>query len=209
MTFHWNTQLSLPKVWGFPKTEWGIAFIVSSDYTHFDHPDSKTVISIAVTILDQPSKITGKTANETSTRNELFPEIMRQLKESFPLPIPTHIIFTPTLQYKYTTTNDGWQDDDTAYVNTKGLTLSPSSHTIKGLYSLGTHNGQSQYKFTSMESACANGVSLANDLTCTGTGLKSTSKLITITFVVRVVLVVLVALVVFIKVFKSPQRKIK
>lgn len=46
IVFHWNEQLVLPVVYGFPLSKWGITFIVLSDYMPFN--ESKTVISTCI-----------------------------------------------------------------------------------------------------------------------------------------------------------------
>ena len=38
--FHWNQKINLPKIWGFPSNQWGIIYIVYSDYMKFKHKDS-------------------------------------------------------------------------------------------------------------------------------------------------------------------------
>ena len=60
VSFHWDNKLKLPKVYGFPKTAWGVGFIVLSDYMTFDESTSKTVISTAITITDEKSLNNGK-----------------------------------------------------------------------------------------------------------------------------------------------------
>ena len=35
VTFHWSKKLELNKIYGFPKTEWGLAYIVLTDYMEF------------------------------------------------------------------------------------------------------------------------------------------------------------------------------
>ena len=78
VSFHWDNKLKLPKVYGFPKTAWGVGFIVLSDYMTFDESTSKTVISTAITITDEKSLNNGKTANECNY-NQLINELRRCL----------------------------------------------------------------------------------------------------------------------------------
>jgi hypothetical protein len=163
VTFHWNKSLQLNKVYGFPKSSWGVAFIVLSDYMKFTEQDSKTVISTAVTINDRKSNNNNKTADEC-TDQELVDEIFLQLKEAYPdLPPPTISIISPGVKF-----NDNIKrriSEDTAYIITSGKGYLPfKNEIIPNMYNLGTHNGQSYYKFTSLESAVSNSVVLSKKL---------------------------------------------
>jgi hypothetical protein len=158
VTLHWDKRLLLPKVYGFPKTSWGIAYIVLSDYMHFNEKSSQTVISAAITITDKPSLRIHKTADQCDL-NELITEIYHQLLESFPhLPLPTTTMVSPGIYYE----NNKWKSIDTAYISTSKENVLPfESDTISNLYNVGTHNGKNKYKFTSLESAVTNAVELS------------------------------------------------
>ena len=158
-TFHWDTDLKLDKIWGFPKTEWGIAFIVLSDYMDLKQDISKTVISTAITITDVKSTLTNRLPDECS-KEELLQEIYMQLKISYPLlPTPTFSILSPGVIFDKTK----WISKDTAFISTTQQPfLHPQSKTVSNLYSLGTHNGAQMYNFTSLESAVTNGISLSH-----------------------------------------------
>jgi hypothetical protein len=163
VSFHWDNKLKLPKVYGFPKTAWGVGFIVLSDYMTFDESTSKTVISTAITITDEKSLNNGKTANECNY-NQLINELFLQLKESFPnLPDPTKIVLSPEVHYN--TVLQKWQSDNTAFISTSNKGNLPfHNNIIDNMYNLGTHNGKSYYKFTSLESAVSNAVVLSKEL---------------------------------------------
>ncbi len=165
ITFHWNTQLKLPKVYGFPKTSWGIAYIVLSDYMSFNEIASKTVISAAITITDKYSNTINKTANQCYDKNEIINETFNQLKSSFPdLPLPTISLLSPGVYYDIQ--NQKWTSIDTAYISNinQDFNLDFSSKTISNLFNVGTHNNKSLYKFTSLESATTNAVALSHIL---------------------------------------------
>ena len=165
ITFHWNTKLDLPKVYGFPKTSWGIAYIVLSDYMSFNEAASQTVISAAITITDKLSNTINKTANQSNDKNEIINETFNQLKESFPnLPLPTISLLSPGIYYD--TDLQKWTSIDTAYISNidKDVNLDFSSKTISNLFNVGTHNNKSLYKFTSLESAVTNAVKLSHIL---------------------------------------------
>lgn len=161
-TFHWDTRIDLPKVYGFPKSEWGIAFIVLTDYMNFEENISKTVISTAITITDVKSK-SGKLPNECS-ETELLQEIYNQLKDSFPLlPEPSASVLSPAIVYDNNTKK--WISQDTAFISTTNQPfMNSQSQIYKNLYTLGTHNGYHDrlMNFTSMESAVINGISLSH-----------------------------------------------
>lgn len=165
ISYHWDSTLILPKVYGFPSSEWGVGFIVMTDYMNFKEKSSATVISVMATILDQKSSAINKTANQCSTQKEVIDEVFRQLNISFSgaLTQPSVAIMTPNIYYDK---HEGeWESSDTAYiaaVNTKPLPFHSTKYDK--LYTLGTHNGKSVYKFTSMESAVTNAISLSHEL---------------------------------------------
>lgn len=156
VSFHWNKKLELPKVWGFPKSDWGVAFIVLSDYMKPNLNDN-TVISTCVTIQNAKSSVTGKTMYE-SNKEELIAEVFRQLKISFPdLPDYDKAILHPTVKYH----DNKWIEDDQAYVETYKSEFIPAESSVyENHYFVGTQNGKSYYRFTSMESAVTNALYL-------------------------------------------------
>lgn len=161
IAFHWDKITNLKDIWGFPKTEWGIAFIVLSNYMKFNDPRSKMVISTCVTKPDSLSSYINKTANQCD-QNELKKEVFRQLKISFPeLPEPSFIIINPNVNK----INNKWIEPDTAFIQTyNNKPLSAFSEITKNLYQVGTQNGNSKYSFTTMESAVTNSIVFANKI---------------------------------------------
>jgi hypothetical protein len=188
MTFHWDTILNLDNVYGFPKTEWGVAFIVLTDYMKFEETISKTVISLAVTITDQKSSRINKTPNECS-ETELIQEVFYQLTLAFPnLPQPTLSLLSPGVIYK----NNQWISKDTAFISTSQQPfLDSSSKTINNLYNLGTHNGNHLYKFTSLESAVTNGLSLATKIYPVIQTKYTITSSIQVTDVIRIIIIII------------------
>jgi hypothetical protein len=159
VTFHWNQKIKLNDTTNFAtNTEWSILQDVMSDVMVFDNKSSKTVISCAITERDVKSKRINKTANEC-TKKELIDEIYYQLLSKFPnLPTPTISVLSPGNYIN----NNKWIDIDTAFIATPNNNYIPfQSKTIPSLYNLGTHNGNSYYNFTSMETAVSNAKSLA------------------------------------------------
>jgi len=188
MIFHWDTILNLDKVYGFPKTEWGVAFIVLTDYMQFEETVSKTVISLAVTITDKKSSRINKTPNECS-ESELIQEVFYQLTLAFPyLPQPTFSLLSPGVIYK----NNQWISTDTAFISTSQQPfLDSSSKTINNLYNLGTHNGNHLYKFTSLESAVTNGLSLATKIYPDIQTKYTITSTIQLTDIIRIIIIIL------------------
>ena len=159
--FHWDTKINLDKVWGFPKSNWGIAFIILSDYMYFSDDRSLTVISTCITLPNSISSVLNKTSNQVTDKNELISEVFRQLKESFPsLPTPTYSILSPTVYRD----NNKWIEQDSAYVRTNQNLFLPSHGSMSNLYNVGTQNGKSPYNFTSFESAVSNAIAFVHHI---------------------------------------------
>jgi len=200
ITMHWKQILDLPKIQGFPSTDWGVAFIVLSNYMKFNDKieleNSRTVISTCITFPERKSSVTNKTAHE-STLKEIYPEVLRQLKISYPnLPDPAHMILSPQV-YKDNKTNK-WVNIDTAYVLTDANKSLPFySKLFKNLYNCGTHNGYSNYHFTSMESAVSNAKGLAINLepSIKNKEIKKTYEISGILYVILVIVVFYIILI--------------
>lgn len=195
ISFHWNKKLDLKKIYGFPKTEWGIAFVVMTDYTSFAENDSQTVISSAITIVDIPNS-SGKTANQSS-RQELIHQVFSVLKSIYPeLPEPTASIISPEITFD--TLENRYKSIDTAFINTsKSRNLQFQNGKVQNMYTLGTHNGKSLYKFTSLESAVTNGVMLSK-IICSGNSKIELTKSTSISDIFRIsVIIILLSILLF------------
>lgn len=196
VSFHWNTKINIPKVWGFPSSEWGIAFIVLSEYMNTNNNDGVT-ISTCVTKQDTVSSVTGKTMQQ-SNEQELIEEVFRQLKLSFPnIPIYDKAIVHPNVKY----INNKWIEDDTAYVETYKYQFVKATHPeYKGLYYVGSHNGNSNYNFTSFESAVTNALHALNKMEGVSTiNIKKPFELITLIRWLLIFILVLIILIIIIK----------
>lgn len=165
VTLHWKEKLELEKIWGFPASDWGLAFIILSNYMKFNDPgEYQTVISTSITFTDRKSSVTNKTADE-STLEEVYQEILRQLRQSYPnISNPDKMIKSP--QVYYDDNIKKWINTDTAFVTT----INPKQHLpfksklYSNLYNCGAQNGKSKYYFTSLETAIANALALFNEL---------------------------------------------
>ena len=195
--FHWKNSdeinnINLANIWGFPKTEWGIAFIVLSNYMNFEDDRSKLVISTCITKTDTVSSFTGKTANQ-SNEDELKSEVFRQLKISFHnLPEPTYSIINPNVKVE----NDKWIEPDTAFIETyENKPLSAYSKITSNLYQVGTQNGKSKYEFTSLESAITNAIVFANEVELETKKIIKKRNMIEINDVIRFFILILIFVV--------------
>jgi hypothetical protein len=150
LTFHYKNEVTLPKLNGFPRTPWGIGFVILSNFMDFktDEP-SKTVISICISMLNVPNE-EGKTVNQCSKE-----EIIKYVKEQLSFfPNPDLIIISPTIKK----INDVWINEDTAYVITTEQRFIKSKDKLSNLYYVGIHNGNSSYYVTTIESAVQNAI---------------------------------------------------
>lgn len=150
LTFHYKNDVTLPKLNGFPRTPWGIGFVILSNFMNFktDEP-SKTVISICITMLNVPNE-KGKTANQSSHE-----EIIKYVKEQLSFfPNPDLVIISPTIKRG----GNVWINEDTAYVVTTEQRFIKPKGNISNLYYVGIHNGNSSYNFTAIESAVQNAI---------------------------------------------------
>jgi hypothetical protein len=150
LTFHYKNEVTLPKFNGFPRTPWGIGFVILSNFMDFktDEP-SKTVISICISMLNIPNE-EGKTANQCSKE-----EIIKYVKEQLSFfPNPDLVIISPTIKRS----GDVWINEDTAYVVTTEQRFIKPKGKLSNLYYVGIHNGNSSYNFTAIESAVQNAI---------------------------------------------------
>jgi hypothetical protein len=151
ITFHWNKKIDITSKWGFPATDWGIASLVLSDY--FNTND--TIISVGITRVDSPTKTAAgiyQTARN-ATDEILIAETFRQLNYIYALPQYDSAVIGSRI------------GSESAYIQSAAdPSPLPSHGSITGLYNVGTQNGESQYSFTSMETAVVNAVALANKI---------------------------------------------
>jgi hypothetical protein len=148
LTFHYfSKDVKLPKLNGFPRTPWGIGFIIISDFMDFEGEPSKQCISICISMTDVPNEL-GKTANN-STMTEIIDHVKKQLSM---FPTPDKVIVSPQV----VRSGDKWINLDTAYVLTTDQKYLDYKSIYNNLFAVGIFNGNSTYNFTSMESAVQN-----------------------------------------------------
>lgn len=184
ITFHWKNKVNLPKVWGYPKTDWGIVHVVLSDYMNLNSP---TVISTSISVFDSSSYL-GKTPDECS-KDELIEEVLRQLRLSYPdLPNPDKSI----MDYPHKVSGK-WHVEDLPFMLTEYGYI-PFSTEYDNIYICGTQNGASTYPFTSAESAVKNAIKLVNTLEDTKIHLSS-SFTIRQVFMILLVFIIIIILI--------------
>ena len=160
--FHWRSVLQVPKIWGYPRTSWGVGNIVLSDYMDFNDPRSKTVISTVITMPNHASDHLQLSANDIGDKRAVMNETFRQLKQIYPdLPDPDYQFLT---QSEYDANRREWMPFNHAFMTTTHGHVPNRSVLYDNWYNCGVQNGNSTYSFTSMESAVANAVHLATEL---------------------------------------------
>ena len=183
ITFHWTNEQNLKKIWGFPKTSWGIAFVNMSDYLKGEL--SGTIISTAIT-KHEVSPYTNKVPNECN-RYELANEVLRQLRLSYPnLSNPDYFVMNQNRKI-----NGKWISDHTAFGFTKYGYLNERT-LYPNLFTCGTHNGHHTYSFTTLESAISNAVYLANMLEPNSKNKYKIKRGVTVKFLIIFLLLVLI-----------------
>jgi len=160
ITFHWKKkEQNIQSIHGFPTGEWGVLFIVLSDYMDMKHEYSKTLISCCVSYIDRTSTFTGKTANQ-STTEEVLEETFRQLKTVMPLlSKPDVSLMSPQNSYDYK--NQTWTQHDISYFSSNKEKPLKNHGSIKNLYNVGPQNGHTQIALTTLEAAVSNALALA------------------------------------------------
>lgn len=140
VAYHFERDARVLDHEGFRSTPWGIIYL---DMPFAD--ERYKVLSVAATKWNVPSPATGKTLKQhMKEKNDdaIIAEIERQLR----LPSKPVRAAIPTGTYF-----------DTAFVAAARAGHWPAKLACcSGLFSVGTHNGLSDYRFTSMESAVQN-----------------------------------------------------
>jgi len=150
ITFHWDVAIDLPVIWDYPQYDWGIMSIILSDF--FKSGESKTLISTSLSVLDQPSQVTGKTANETVDVDTLIAETFRQLQISYPeLPKYSRAILSPGVYHN----GQKWLTQDSAFMLTSDGYWT-AANKYPSIEWVGIHQGNSEYAFTAFQTACDN-----------------------------------------------------
>jgi len=168
ITFHWRTKQTLPSVWGFPLSEWGVLFIALSEYMEpcTLAPNSVTLLSCAISRTSVASSVTGRSANQTPSRAELIAEAFRQIRTVLPgLEAPSFAVVSDEMTYDATSSQ--WRSRDTAFIKVPGDLVPPpqfASATVPHLFNCGPHNQHSAYAATSIETAVCNAIALAHEL---------------------------------------------
>lgn len=203
MCFHWDVKLELSDIYGFTNSDWGLIFVILSDYMVFDEAESKTVISCTLSILDKRSDKLGKTANEAS-KDELISETFRQLSVSIiNLPSPTYSLLSPEIRRDINGAR--WISSLYPFVETPKSYKINSKGKVRGLYNVGTHNYKSKYSFTSLESAVNNSICLAYKLEPSLPVRYKPKLMITVRFIIIIFVCVVILLILL---FRTRNRSV-
>lgn len=148
-------------------TPWSVLAVPLSEFMTFvdlDQPPSdhlrRTVLSCIAMRLDAPSPYTGRSANDAKgDKDEVLAEAVRQVLEANPgLPSPSRALLSPGTFWN---AKGHWDDTDTAFMRVPGAMFLPQrSPTARWLWSVGCHNGNQKYQFTSIEAAVSNSAAL-------------------------------------------------
>lgn len=180
-TFSWNRDVlkGIPRVHGFPKSKWGVAHIILSDYfTTLPSMRSNQEITLISTCITKSDRADVANANESTKINEVF----NQLRLSYDLPMYDNVTVEHTASNSAFIAAAGTQFIDNRFTN------------ISNLYNVGTHNGHSHYAFTSLESAVSNAVYLADSLGIKSNLIEAPVTLCMLMMVIIIILCILVAM---------------
>ena len=192
IVYHWKDELKLPRIWGFPASRWGVAFIVLTDYMQI--PNSKTCISTCITITNVKSAITGKLPGEC-TQQELIDEVFLQLQDGYPQLSRYDIAIVNPHVYK---NGDDWDNRDSAFVETNiNKFIEAKSAAVNNLYTVGTHNGKSLYHFTSYESAVTNALDVVHKLIPESIGEFPINKPTSLIDIIRLIFIIGLLVVIY------------
>ena len=146
MTFHWTNPIKLQNDNNtLNKSDWGIICSELEFTTGHSPSFAGTMISVMVSRMYHKSLFINKTVKECS-KKEIIAEVFRQLI--------TQVYNHPIVKYDNVVFPDS---TDTAFVESPNSQfLDFSFPGINNLYNVGTHNGNSHFPFTSMESAVSN-----------------------------------------------------
>jgi len=161
VVLHFKQQLPhvVVNTYGFPETEWGIVFVVTSAY--FDHP-SHGIVSTTITRPNVKSKHIQKCANEC-TEIEIVTEVYRQPGGSNFFPPLWRGFITPGTKFIVHNGVGKWVANDNAFIAAAGVDYMPFESNDPSIFTVGTHTGHSWYQFSSMESAVSNAIALCHN----------------------------------------------
>lgn len=204
ITYHWETIQEIPSRHGFPVGEWGITYIVLTDYMDMEDEYSKTLISCCISYTDRTSLHTGKTANQSSS-DEVVEETFRQLRIAMPLLTkPNVALISP--QNFYDNKTKTWRQYDVSYFPSVQEKSVPSHGRITNLYNVGAHNGKSSYSFTTLETAVSNALVLAYQLDPHTKKHYPFQEMRTLRQAVGILLIIILLLVVITAVFSTKKK---
>jgi hypothetical protein len=198
--YHWTRKpIVLQKIWGLPeKSEWGLIFIVMSDYMKFPNSASHDVITIAISKPDEVSPIIGKSANQCN-EDEILEEVYRQMLVVFPeikKNPPDKQIISPGV---FRNDMGLWETKDSAFMLTPAGFGPCESTRYPNLYSVGCHNGNGNYNFTALETAVQNALVLCHKIVPMSKNKYQMKRIFTIQKLVYMVCIIIVLIYLYYK----------
>lgn len=141
IAFHYDTPRRVLDHDGFKSTPWGLIYLEMP----FEN-ERYRVLSVAATDWDTPSPTTGKTLREHARAQTNDKDIAVEFLRQLDLPVGPVRATSPHGSYR-----------DTAFVAAaRAGYWPPALSCCDNLYTVGAHNGFSNYNFTSMETAVQN-----------------------------------------------------
>jgi hypothetical protein len=176
--FHYKDIIKLPHYWGVAnETEWGIIFIIMSNYMNFNDDRSNTVISIVLS--NPPKNIINKMNNNSNINNYIIDETYKQLKKIFNnLPYPDNGIIGKINDLSFATTKHGYMDY--------------KSKLLDNYYTCGHHIGKSALEYNTLESAVINGLYLSREITNKDIKIYSPIKLLLIIKILIIFIIIII-----------------
>ncbi len=155
-TFEFNQKIySTYNTWGgISEHPWGEIFI---DMSHYFKLKNNSLIILTISNLDVIDPITNKTANELTKI-----ELINRAKDILMERLKTHIKPINYDLYPYVKKINGkWIQQDKPFILSKmGILLPPK--ITKNIYTVGHHNGNSNHKYNTIESAVVNSIIYLN-----------------------------------------------
>jgi hypothetical protein len=168
-TFHWNKKIDFPVMRQIATdTLWGIEYNILSDSMDMNDPRSITCISACVTELNVIGS-NGKLPKDCSN-DEFMIQVFTQLNSRFTQETgieynkPDIMVFSPYCRLHDVLSSDSSPINfHSAFAKTKGFSyMKPQIN--ENIYSIGPHNGNKDFGFTSLESAVSNAFDIAHEL---------------------------------------------
>jgi hypothetical protein len=198
--YHWNIKLTLPIKMPIAYGPWYVINIIISDYMTFNEKTSQTVISCAIAKNNTINPNINKTANECN-KEELIKETFKILCEIYENKLPpyTEALISSGNYYE----NNKWNDIDNSFIlSNNGYNLNYQSKIYNNFYNLGVHNGNSNYKLTTIESTIENAINLAHIFYPKLKDIYKLKKMIELNKILIIIIIIIILLLYILLLYK-------